>query len=200
MNIKLMASVAALALTTSACMMNDGMAMNDDQMAMDNDKTQVAYIDGAAMYSNKTIVENAVNSPVHKTLVRAVQAADLVDTLNGRGPFTVFAPTDEAFSRVPQSLMSTLMMPANKAMLQGALKYHVVPGRITAADLMSRIKAGNGTATITTVQGQPLTFKMMNGNVMITGASGSSAYVTQADLMQSNGVIHVVNGVLVPTM
>lgn len=193
MNIKLIASAAALALTTTACMTND-------QMAMTEDETQVAYLDGAAMYSNRTIVENAVNSPVHTTLVSAVQAADLVDTLNSPGPFTVFAPTDQAFSAVPQAMRDSLMMPQNKAMLQKVLTYHVVPGRITAADLMSRIRAGGGTAMVTTVQGDALSFKMMNGQVMLNGEGGGMAHVTQANLMQSNGIIHVIDGVVLPGM
>ncbi|GGD48549.1 fasciclin domain-containing protein [Erythrobacter arachoides] len=181
--------VAALGLTAAGCTTMDG-GMGGD----------VAYVDGAAMYANRTIVANAANSPIHTTLVQAVTAAGLVDTLNSAGPFTVFAPTDEAFGRVPAATRSSLMMPANRAMLTSVLTYHVVPGRITAADIMAAIRAGNGTATYTTVQGNPLTFRMNNGNVMIMGQGGSSAYVTQADVMQSNGVIHVVNGVLTPSM
>ena len=181
--------LAAIGLTTSGCMTMDT-GMGGD----------VAYVDGAAMYPSKTIVENAVNSPIHTTLVRAVTAAGLVDTLNSAGPFTVFAPTDEAFSRVPSATLNSLMMPANKAALTKVLTYHVVPGRITAADIMARIRSNSGTATYTTVEGEPLTFRMSGGNVMIMGMGGSSAVVTQADVMQSNGVIHVVNGVLLPSM
>ncbi|KLE36019.1 hypothetical protein AAW00_01645 [Aurantiacibacter luteus] len=176
-------------MATTGCMTMDT-AMGDD----------VAYVDGAAMYANRTIVANAANSPIHTTLVQAVAAAGLVDTLNSAGPFTVFAPTDEAFGRVPAATRTSLMAPANHDMLRSVLTYHVVPGRVTAADIAARIRAGNGTATYTTVQGEPLTFRMNNGNVMIMGMGGSSAYVTQADVMQSNGVIHVVNGVLTPGM
>ena len=171
------AALATMSVATAGCMsMGDTMAMDE----------QVAYVDGAAMYPT--------------TLVAAVKQAQLVDTLSGPGPFTVFAPTDEAFSRVPQSMLNSLMMDSNRAALQKVLTYHVVPGRITAADLMQRIRAGNGTATLTTVEGEPLTFAMQGGNVMIKGMNNSSATVTQADVMQSNGVIHVINGVLTPSM
>ena len=185
------AALAAMSVATAGCMsMGDNMATDE----------QVAYVDGAAMYPTMNIIENAVNSPIHTTLVAAVKQAQLVDTLSGPGPFTVFAPTDEAFSRVPQSMLNSLMMDSNRAALQKVLTYHVIPGRITAADLMQRIRAGNGTATLTTVEGEPLTFTMQGGNVMIKGMNNSSATVTQADVMQSNGVIHVINGVLTPSM
>ncbi|MGB3167838.1 MAG: fasciclin domain-containing protein [Alteraurantiacibacter sp.] len=186
--LKTAGTALALTMATTGCMTMDG-GMDD-----------VAYIDGAAMYANQNIVENAMNSPIHTTLVAAVQQAQLVDTLSGPGPFTVFAPTDEAFARVPASMRNSLMMDQNRAMLQGVLTYHVVPGRVTAADLMRRIQTGGGTAMVQTVQGEQLTFHMRDGNVMIMGKNGSSAYVTQADVMQSNGVIHVVNGVLTPSM
>ncbi|MCA0976961.1 fasciclin domain-containing protein [Qipengyuania flava] len=182
--------VGAAALSLAGCATTKGGSMDSD----------VAYVDGAAMYANQNIVANAANSPIHTTLVAAVKQAQLVDTLSGPGPFTVFAPTDAAFARVPEATRNMLMMDANRPALQKVLTYHVVPGRITAADLMDRIRAGNGTATVTTVQGEPLTFHMQGGNVMIMGKNGSSAYVTQADVMQSNGVIHVVNGVLTPSM
>ena len=185
------AALATMSVATAGCMsMGDTMATDE----------QVAYVDGAAMYPTMNIIENAVNSPIHTTLVAAVKQAQLVDTLSGPGPFTVFAPTDEAFSRVPQSMLNSLMMDSNPAALQKVLTYHVVPGRITAADLMQRIRAGNGTATLTTVEGEPLTFTMQGGNVMIKGMNNSSATVTQADVMQSNGVIHVINSVLTPSM
>lgn len=187
-------TTAALAVTmslgTAGCMTMDGGMMDDD----------VAYVEGAAMYPSKTIVENAMNSPVHKTLVATVVQAQLADTLSGPGPFTVFAPTDAAFAKVPESMRNSLMMDANRATLQKVLTYHVVPGRITAADLMARIRAGGGKAMIATVEGEPLTFSMMGGQVMLMGKNGSMAHVTQADVMQSNGVIHVVDGVLTPSM
>lgn len=187
------AAALSMSLAAAGCTTYNG----DDGM-MDDDG--VAYVDGAAMYASQNIVENAMNSPIHTTLVAAVKQAQLVDTLMGPGPFTVFAPTDEAFGRVPASMRNALMMDENRAALQSVLTYHVVPGRVTAADLMQRIEAGNGSAMVATVQGQQLTFTLENGNVMIAGKNGSTAYVTQADVMQSNGVIHVVNGVLTPSM
>ena len=158
-------------------------------------------VGGVAMMSNMNIVQNASKAPNLTTLVKAVQAADLVSTLQGAGPFTVFAPTNDAFDRAPAGFVSGLMMPANKSVLQKVLTYHVVPGRITAADLVKRINAGGGTAMIATVEGENLTFKLgPNGNVMVMGMGGSNGYVTTADVMQSNGIVHVVNGVLAPTI
>ena len=191
----------ALAMALAGCqsMGHDDMASGGSDMPMAS-AGGVTTVGGAAMYPTKNIVQNAVNSPIHTTLVKAVKAAGLVPTLSGPGPFTVFAPTDEAFSHVPAATLGSLMQPANKAALTKVLTYHVVPGRITAADLMSRIQAGGGTATLTTVEGEPLTFTMSGGSVMLQGMGGSSATVTQADVMQSNGVIHVVDGVLLPSM
>lgn len=183
-------SLAAVGCTTYNGNMDDGM-MDDDG---------VAYVDGAAMYASQNIVENAMNSPIHTTLVAAVKQAQLVDTLMGPGPFTVFAPTDEAFGRVPDAMLNAVMMDENRATLQKVLTYHVVPGRVTAADLMQRIRAGNGKAMVTTVQGEQLTFSLMGDRVMLMGKNGSMAHVTQADVMQSNGIIHVVDGVLTPSM
>ena len=160
--------------------------------------SEISYVGGAAMYPTQTIVANAVNSPVHTTLVAAVKAADLVDTLSGEGPFTVFAPTDAAFGKLPAGTVDTLVMPQNKPMLQSVLTYHVVPGRVTASDLMEMIEAGGGRATLTTVQGAPLYASMMGSMVMLTDAKGNRGHVTQADVMQSNGVIHVVDTVLMP--
>ena len=121
--------------------------------------TSTSRVGGAAMYSNRTIVQNAVNSPIHHTLVAAVQAAGLVDTLNSAGPFTVFAPTDDAFQRLPAGTVGgALMQPANRATLTKVLTYHVVPARITGQQLMAQIRAGHGTTTLTTVEGEPLTF------------------------------------------
>lgn len=157
-------------------------------------------VGGAEMMSSMNIVENASNSPIHTTLVQAVVAADLADTLSGDGPFTVFAPDNQAFAAVPAATRNALMAPANKAMLQSVLTYHVVPGRVTAADLMDMIAAGNGRAMVTTVNGQQLTATMEGQYVKLMGKGGSTAYVSQADVMQSNGIIHVVNGVLTPSM
>lgn len=191
-----LATLALAACTTMDDGMDDGMSSNTTMASSDT----VVQVGGADMFANRTIVQNAVNSPIHTTLVKAVQAAGLVDTLNGTGPFTVFAPTDTAFSKVPAATLNSLMQPANKAQLTKVLTYHVVPGRITAADIASKIRAGGGTATYTTVEGEPLTFSMMGNRVMLRGMGGSMAHVTQADVMQSNGVIHVVDGVLLPSM
>ena len=155
-------------------------------------------VGGAAMYPNKDIIDNAVNSKDHTTLVAAVKAAGLVDTLKGPGPFTVFAPTNEAFAALPAGTVTTLLKPENKPALVKVLTYHVVPGKVSAADLVRMIKAGNGTATLKTVQGDPLIAKMAGNTVTLTDEKGGVAHVTIADVNQSNGVIHVVNKVLLP--
>ena len=157
---------------------------------------QLSYVGGAAMYPSRTIVANAVNSPDHTTLVAAVKAAGLVDTLSGAGPFTVFAPTNGAFAKLPAGTVDTLLQPENQAMLQSVLTYHVVPGRVTAAELVRLIRAGGGQARLTTVQGATLTARMMGDQVMLVDGKGGMSHVTQADVMQSNGVIHVVDNVL----
>lgn len=153
-------------------------------------------VGGAAMYPTKTIVENAVNSKDHTTLVAAVKAAGLVDTLNGSGPFTVFAPTNAAFSMLPAGTVDTLLKPENKAMLTKTLTYHVVPGRLTATDIGAKIKAGGGKAELTTVEGQKLVAWMDGNDLILTDANGGKSKVTIANVMQSNGVIHVVDHVL----
>ncbi len=158
----------------------------------------VVTVGGAPMYPNKTIVQNAVNSKDHTTLVAAVKAAGLVETLSGTGPFTVFAPTNAAFARLPTGTVETLLRPENKGQLQSVLTYHVVPGRLTAAELKRRIKAGRGQARLTTAQGGTLTARMMGNRIMIVDAKGGMAHVTQGDVMQSNGVIHVTDSVSLP--
>jgi uncharacterized surface protein with fasciclin (FAS1) repeats len=155
-------------------------------------------VGGAPMFANKTIVENAVNSPIHKTLVAAVKAGGLVDTLNSPGPFTVFAPTDDAFAKLPAGTVDTLVKPENKDTLVKILTYHVVPGRISSKQLMKMIKQGGGKATLKTVQGEDLTASMSGGQIMLTDAKGGMATVTTADVFQSNGVIHVIDTVLMP--
>lgn len=155
-------------------------------------------VGGAAMYANKNIIENAVNSPIHKTLVTAVKAAGLVDTLSGPGPFTVFAPTDDAFGKLPAGTVDTLVQPDNKATLVKILTYHVVPGRVSSKDLAKMIKKGDGTATLTTVQGGTLKAMMSGSNITLTDEKGGTATITTADVFQSNGVIHVVDTVLMP--
>jgi len=159
---------------------------------------KTVMVGGAAMYPSKTIVDNAVNSKDHTTLVAAVQAAGLVDTLKGPGPFTVFAPTNAAFNKLPAGTVDTLLKPENKDTLTKVLTYHVVPGRMTASDLMGKIKADGGKTTLTTVEGEPLTASMMGNTLMLTDAKGGMSHVTIKDVMQSNGVIHVVDTVLMP--
>ncbi len=155
-------------------------------------------VGGAAMYPSKTIVANAVNSPIHKTLVAAVKAAGLVDTLNSPGPFTVFAPTDDAFAKLPAGTVDTLVKPENKATLVKILTYHVVAGKISSKDLAKMIKKGHGTATMKTVEGGTLTAKMSGSIIMLTDEKSGSAAITTADVFQSNGVIHVIDTVLMP--
>jgi len=154
--------------------------------------------DGHAMHTDRTIVQAAVGSRDHSTLVAAVTAAGLAETLSGAGPFTVFAPTNAAFGRLPAGTVDTLLQPANRSTLQAVLTYHVVPGRLTAADLVQRIRAGGGSAQLTTVQGGILTARMAGRNVVLVDAAGGTARVTQADLFQSNGVIHVTDAVSLP--
>ncbi|WP_269514212.1 fasciclin domain-containing protein [Brevundimonas subvibrioides] len=163
--------------------------------AMGHDTVTVG---GAPMYANKTIVENAINSPIHTTLVAAVKAAGLVETLSGPGPFTVFAPTDEAFAALPAGTVESLVQPENKATLTRILTYHVVAGRVTAADVIGLIEQGGGSAAITTVSGGTLTASLRDGSVILTDENGGIATVTQADVFQSNGVIHVTDAVSLP--
>ena len=156
-------------------------------------------VGGAPMYADKDIVDNAVNSKDHTTLVAAVKAAGLVETLKGPGPFTVFAPTNAAFGKLPAGAVDGLLKPEKKADLTKVLTYHVVPGTLDAATLKSQLAAGGGTATLTTVAGGTLTAKDDGaGGITLTDAKGGTAKVTIADVMQKNGVIHVVDTVLMP--
>lgn len=155
-------------------------------------------VGGAAMYETKTIVENAANSKDHTTLVAAVKAAGLAETLSGAGPFTVFAPTNAAFAKLPAGTVDTLLKPENKAMLTGILTYHVVPGRLTATDIAAQAKANGGKAVLTTVQGAMLTVWEKDGSWYVSDAKGGTAKIGPADVLQSNGVIHVIDGVLLP--
>lgn len=159
---------------------------------------KTVMVGGAPMYPSKNIVENAVNSKDHTTLVAAVKAAGLVETLQGKGPFTVFAPTNKAFDKLPEGTVETLVKPENKAKLTTILTYHVVPGKWSASDLMTKIKEGNGKATLTTVQGGTLTAWMKGKSVWVTDENGGMAKVTISDVNQSNGVIHVIDTVLMP--
>jgi uncharacterized surface protein with fasciclin (FAS1) repeats len=156
-------------------------------------------VGGAPMYPSKNIIQNAVNSKDHTTLVAAVKAAGLVDTLEGAGPFTVFAPTNDAFGKLPAGTVDTLLKPENKGTLTKVLTYHVVPGRLTAVALMKAVKDGGGMAKLTTVAGEDLIVKQAApGKLSVTDAKGDVATVTIADVLQSNGVIHVVDTVLLP--
>jgi uncharacterized surface protein with fasciclin (FAS1) repeats len=155
-------------------------------------------VGGAAMYPTKNIVENAVNSKDHTTLVAAVKAAGLVDTLESPGPFTVFAPTNEAFDKLPAGTVDTLLKPENLAQLKKILTYHVVAGKLTEKDIAKQIKAGGGKATLTTVEGGTLTAMMQDGKLVLTDEKGGTATVTIANVNQSNGEIQVIDTVLMP--
>nr|WP_309610208.1 fasciclin domain-containing protein [Sphingomonas sp.] len=155
-------------------------------------------VGGAAMYPTKNIIENAVNSKDHTTLVAAVKAAGLVETLSGPGPFTVFAPTNAAFAKLPAGTVDTLVKPENKATLTNILTYHVVPGRITAGQIAAMAAKHRGTASLTTVQGEKLMFRKVGNGFKVIDAKGGMARITIANVMQSNGVIHVIDSVLMP--
>lgn len=169
-----------------------------DAMATDDMANTNPMVGGAAMYADKDIIENAVNSADHTTLVAAVKAAGLVETLKGPGPFTVFAPTNAAFDALPDGTVETLLKPENKDKLTKILTYHVVPGALDATALMEQIEAGGGKAELTTVQGEILTATASDGGIVLTDTKGNTAMVTTANVMQSNGVIHVIDTVLMP--
>jgi uncharacterized surface protein with fasciclin (FAS1) repeats len=155
-------------------------------------------VGGAPMYPSKNIVQNAVNSKDHTTLVAAVKAAGLVQTLESPGPFTVFAPTNDAFAKLPDGTVATLLKPENKQTLTNVLTYHVVPGRFTTKDLRERIKAGGGKAELKTVQGGTLTIEEKNDKLWVIDPKGDTAEITISNVMQSNGVIQVINTVMLP--
>ena len=180
-------SRAALALTAAVAFAAGSAAVAHNPM-----------VGGAAMYSTKTIVANAVNSKDHTTLVAAVKAAGLVDTLSSKGPFTVFAPTNAAFARLPAGTVESLVMPENKGALTNILTYHVVPGRITAGQIASMAMRHHGTATLKTVQGEMLRFRKSGSGWVVVDSKGGQARIAIANVMQSNGVIHVVDRVLMP--
>lgn len=186
-----LAGVAAAALALS-------LGASAPAFAQMKEKEKSVTVGGAPMYPSKNIVQNAVNSKDHTTLVAAVKAAGLVDTLQSPGPFTVFAPTNEAFAKLPAGTVDTLLKPENKKTLTNVLTYHVVPGRLSAKDLMEKIRTGNGKAMLKTVEGEDLTFAEKNGKLWIWDAKGGSAQVTIRNVMQSNGVIHVIDTVLLP--
>jgi uncharacterized surface protein with fasciclin (FAS1) repeats len=155
-------------------------------------------VGGAAMYPSKNIILNAANSKDHTTLVAAVKAAGLVDTLQGNGPFTVFAPVNAAFDKLPAGTVDTLLKPENKDQLVKVLTYHVVAGKVSSKELVKMIKAGGGKAQLKTVEGGMITATVQGGKVMLTDEKGGMATVTIADVYQSNGVIHVIDSVLLP--
>jgi len=160
---------------------------------------KTVQVGGAPMYPSKNIIQNAVNSKDHTTLVAAVKAAGLVDTLQGPGPFTVFAPTNGAFGKLPAGTVDTLVKPENKGTLTKILTYHVVPGRMTAANLMKAVKDGGGMARLKTIEGENLVVRQDGmSKLSITDAKGGTSMITVADVLQSNGVIHVVDTVLMP--
>jgi uncharacterized surface protein with fasciclin (FAS1) repeats len=186
-----LAGVAATALALS-------LGASAPALAQMKEKEKSVTVGGAPMYPSKNIVQNAVNSKDHTTLVAAVKAAGLVDTLQSPGPFTVFAPTNEAFAKLPAGTVDTLLKPESKKTLTNVLTYHVVPGRLSAKDLMEKIRTGNGKAMLKTVEGEDLTFAEKDGKLWIWDAKGGSAQVTIRNVMQSNGVIHVIDTVLLP--
>ena len=197
MNFKPLALSLLSAIALSACM--GSMSTRADShastaMAMRANPT----VGGAPMYASKDIIDNAVNSADHTTLVAAVKAAGLVATLKGPGPFTVFAPTNDAFAALPAGTVDTLLKPENKPTLTKILTYHVVSGRLDSTALAAKIRAGGGSTTLTTVQGEPLKVSMRGDAVVVTDTKGHAATVTTADVYQKNGVIHVVDQVLMP--
>ena len=173
-------AVAAIAVTSAVAGMNN------------------PVVGGQEMYPTKNIIENAVNSADHTTLVAAVKAAGLVETLEGPGPFTVFAPTNEAFAKLPAGTVDTLLKPENKDTLTKVLTYHVVSGRLSASDLKKQIKAGNGTAELKTVEGGKLWASLDGNHIMLKDEKGGTAVVTIPNVFQSNGVIHVIDSVVQP--
>ncbi len=191
-NLKTLALIAASTIAVAG-MAAPATAKHHSAKAM-----HTVMVGGAAMYPTRSIVENAVNSKVHTTLVAAVKAAGLVDTLQSAGPFTVFAPTNAAFAKLPAGTVATLLKPENHDTLAKILTYHVVAGRVTAQDLTAMIKAGRGSAKLSTVSGGTLTARMMGNRIMLIDEKGGMAHVTQANVMQSNGVIHVTDAVSLP--
>jgi uncharacterized surface protein with fasciclin (FAS1) repeats len=183
------AMMSALLVTTT--LVGPVRAQDNKMTKSEMSSGKTVMVGGAPMYPSKNIIQNAVNSKDHTTLVAAVKAAGLVDTLEGTGPFTVFAPTNEAFKKLPAGTVDTLLKPENKAKLAKILTYHVVPGKLEASDLTDGKK-------LKTVEGEDLTVKKSGDSVMIVDAKGDSATVTIPNVNQSNGVIHVINTVLLP--
>lgn len=179
-------------------MIDKNASVQGSTMSMGAGAAGTKMVGGAPMFPSKDIIDNAVNSKDHTTLVAAVKAAGLVETLKGPGPFTVFAPTNAAFAMLPAGTVDSLLKPENKAMLTQVLTYHVVPGRIDAMALAQQIKAGGGKAMLKTASGGTLTATMRGKDVVVMDAKGGSSVVAISDVLQSNGVIHVVDHVLLP--
>jgi uncharacterized surface protein with fasciclin (FAS1) repeats len=194
LSIRTILIAAALATGVAGPALAEMSAQSGHSVAMEKTVT----VGGAPMYPFKNIIQNAVNSKDHTTLVAAVKAAGLVDTLQGDGPFTVFAPTNDAFAKLPKGTVETLIKPENKATLTKILGYHVIAGRLQTADLLAAIKNGGGSAEFKTVEGQPLKVEKKGSHIDIIDSKGNASRVTIADVDQSNGVIHVVDTVLMP--
>ncbi len=194
MKINKLAAAAAM----SALCLTIAPAFAADKMGDTMSGTTDPMVGGHAMYANKTIVANALNSDDHTTLVAAVKAAGLVDTLNSKGPFTVFAPTNEAFAKLPAGTVDTLVKPENKALLTKILTYHVIAGKYDSKAIAAKISDGGGKAMFKTVEGEDLTATMDGPTLVLTDAKGNQSKVTIGDVYQSNGVIHVVDTVLMP--
>ncbi|QBA63721.1 fasciclin domain-containing protein [Muriicola soli] len=184
-----LAAVAVLVLTATSMTAQDSMMSQETKM-----------VGGAEMYPSKDIISNAVNSKDHTTLVAAVKAAGLVETLQGDGPFTVFAPTNKAFEKLPEGTVATLLKPENKSTLQSVLTYHVLAGKFSATKIVEAIKKGKGKATFTTVNGDTLTAMLKGKKVQLKDVAGNISTVSISDVNQSNGVIHVVDTVVLPVM
>ncbi len=195
---KLIFTIFALVFVFGFQADNVAAQMSNDKMSDTKMMNGNPMVGGAAMYKNKDIIDNAINSKDHTTLVVAVKAAGLVETLKGKGPFTVFAPTNSAFDALPAGTVETVLKPENKAMLTKVLTYHVVAGKMDSKAIMKAIKKGNGKATLTTVSGDTLTASMNGTDLILTDEKGGMSKVTIANVKQSNGIIHVVDTVLMP--
>ena len=199
---KISKSITVITLAFTLALGTTTFAQDGSMKKMKKEKMmmQTKMVGGAEMYPTKNIIENAVNSKDHTTLVAAVKAAELVETLQGDGPFTVFAPTNAAFDKLPKGTVETLLKPENKEKLQAVLTYHVVAGKVSSMDLVKMIKDGKGKAELTTVNGGTLTAMLKGKKVQLKDAAGNISTVTIADVNQSNGVIHVVDTVVLPGM
>lgn len=199
MKTHLILTAAAAALALSGCGGKNETPTETTKVA-DSETTPVPASGASQMVASGTIAANLAASPDHKSLAAALTQAGLAETLSGAGPFTLFAPTDAAFAQVPPVTRDGWMRPAQKDVLAGVLKYHVVPGKLSAADLAAKIAEGGGKAVLKTLDGQDLIASKSGNTILLTSANGDKATVTQADVGQSNGVVHVIDAVLVPKM